>query len=455
MTPLDRRLFLKYLSGTAVTTTFMESIAKATAVPAFSRTGTIDDVKHVVILMQENRAFDHYFGTMRGVRGFGDPHPATLPSGKPVWYQPNGTRTSCCPSIPRPTTSAMQYLVDTAHDWNDTHDAWNGGKYDQWIPTKSPQTMAYYTRRDIPFHYALADAFTICDGYHCSFLGATDPNRYHMWTGWVGNDGLGGGPVINNAEAGYDWSTYPERLERAGISWKIYQDSGIGLDANGTWGWTSDPFIGNYGDNSLLYFHQYQNALPGSPLYEKARRGTNIAVPGTPFDALFDDLRKDVRQRPVAAGVVDRRARSFHRAWQLARELRRLVHLAGARCAHLESRGLEQDRVVRDVRRERRLLRSRGSANAAAHRRRRRIHRRCERRNLSPAIPTTRPGPYGLGVRVPMIVVSPWSKGGWVCSEVFDHTSLIRFLERRFAPHHPGSDRNQHHAAGAGRCAAI
>ena len=143
--------------------------------------------------------------------------------------------------------------------------------------------MAYYTRGDIPFHYALADAFTICDGYHCSFLGATDPNRYHMWTGWVGNDGLGGGPVIDNSELGYDWSTYPERLQRAGISWKIYQDSGVGLDAPGLADGRS--FHQQRGDNSLLYFHQYQNALP-TPLYERARRSTNIAIPGTPFDAV-------------------------------------------------------------------------------------------------------------------------------------------------------------------------
>jgi phospholipase C len=124
--------------------------------------------------------------------------------------------------------------------------------------------MTYLTRKDIPFHYALADAFTVCDDYHCSLLGPTDPNRYHMWTGWVGNDGSGGGPVLNNAEVGYDWSTYPERLSRAGSSWKVYQDAGDGLDGPDYWGWTSNAYIGNYGDNSLLYFHQYQNATPGS-----------------------------------------------------------------------------------------------------------------------------------------------------------------------------------------------
>ena len=66
---------------------------------------------------------------------------------------------------------------------------------------QGPTTMAHLTRSDIPFHYALADAFTVCDAYHCSLLGPTDPNRYHMWTGWVGNDGAAGGPVVDNAES--------------------------------------------------------------------------------------------------------------------------------------------------------------------------------------------------------------------------------------------------------------
>jgi len=436
MSPFDRRRFLKYLSGTAATTALMDSIAKATAVPAFSRTGTIDDVKHVVFLMQENRAFDHYFGTMRGVRGFGDPHPAALPSGKSVWHQPNGA-SFVLPYHPTAGDFGNAFLVDTAHDWNDTHAAWNNGKYDQWVPNKTPQTMAYYTRKDIPFHYALADAFTICDGYHCSFLGATDPNRYHMWTGWVGNDGKGGGPVINNAEAGYDWSTYPERLERAGISWKIYQDSGVGLDEPGFWGWTDDPYIGNYGDNSLLYFHQYQNAQPGSPLFENSRRGTNINMPGTPFDALFEPLRKDVSddKLPQVSWIVAPEAFSEHGnwpanfgAWYVSQVLDALtsnpeVWSKTALFIMYDENDGFFDHVVPPTP-------PRTPADGAST-----VDAGDEIYKGDLKHPS---GPYGLGVRVPMIVVSPWSKGGWVNSQVFDHTSLIRFLERRFGPHHPG-----------------
>src|SRR5262245_41655828 len=309
---IDRRTFLRFLSSAAAAAALPASIERALAVPAHRRTGTIEDVEHVVFLMQENRAFDHYFGTLRGVRGYGDPRPAMLPSGRPVWFQPDANG-FLLPFRPAGDNLGLTFIEDTPHGWSDTHAAWNGGKYDQWIANKGRTTMAFLTRRDIPFHYALADAFTVCDAYHCSFLGATDPNRYHMWTGWVGNDGRGGGPVINNAEAGYDWSTYPERLERNGISWKIYQDQGVGLDAAGFWGFTDDAYIGNYGDNSLLYFFQYQNALPDSPLYEKARTGTNVANGGTFFDILAADVASGAL--PQVSWVVAPEAFTEHPNW--------------------------------------------------------------------------------------------------------------------------------------------
>ena len=436
MQPVDRRTFLRYLSGAALTPILAKSIEKAVALPANFRTGSIDDVEHIVFLMQENRAFDHYFGTLRGVRGYGDPRPAMLPSGKPVWFQPDGDG-YVLPFHPTADNLGMQFLEDTPHGWSDTQAAWNGGKYDQWIPNKGRTTMAYLTRRDIPFHYALADAFTVCDGYHCSLLGPTDPNRYHMWTGWVGNDGQGGGPVISNAEAGYDWSTYPERLERAGVSWKIYQDSGVGLDAPGFWGWTDDAYIGNYGDNSLLYFHQYQNAAPGSPLYEKARRGTNLATPGTPFDVLFEPLRSDVTHNrlPQVSWIVAPEAFSEHGnwpanygAWYVSQVLDALtsnpdVWSKTALFVTYDENDGFFDHLVPPTP-------PRSAAEGAST-----VDTSDE---IFAGSGGNVRGPYGLGVRVPMIVVSPWSRGGYVCSEVFDHTSLIRFLERRFARHNRG-----------------
>src|SRR5262245_30824130 len=255
MTDIDRRTLLKALGVPAIAGALQFDLTEAMAIPANNRSRSIADVKHVIFLMQENRSFDHYFGTLRGVRGFADPRAVTLPSGEPVWHQPYSGG-ELLPFRPDVASMGATFLPDPPHGWNDTHAAWNGGNHNQWVPNKGTVTMTYETRKDIPYHYALADAFTICDAYHCSVMSPTDPNRYHMWTGWVGNDGSGGGPVITNAEAGYDWSTYPELLEQAGISWKVYQDIGLGLTAEGFWGWTGDmPYIGNYGDNALLYFH--------------------------------------------------------------------------------------------------------------------------------------------------------------------------------------------------------
>lgn len=197
----NRREFLKMLCTGAASAAFPASISRAVAIQANNRTGTICDVEHIIFMMQENRSFDHYFGTLRGVRGFGDPRAVGLASGKSVFHQPHGDG-HLLPFHPGAPNLGLQFLEDLPHDWTSTHRACNGGRYDQWVPNKGPTTMAYLTRSDIPYHYALADAFTVCDAYHCSLLGPTDPNRYHMWSGWIGNDGSGGGPVIGNGEEG-------------------------------------------------------------------------------------------------------------------------------------------------------------------------------------------------------------------------------------------------------------
>ena len=429
MVDLDRRRFLQITGGAAALTLLDQSIARAASIPANRATGSLRDVEHVVVLMQENRSFEHYLGSLRGVRGFGDPHPAQLPSGRSVWHQSDGTR-EYLPFHPSADDLGAQFLEGLPHGWTDGQAAVNRGHWDGWVPAKGTTTMAHLERRDASFHYALADAFTVCDAYYCSFIGNTDPNRYYLWSGWTGNDGKGGGPVLYNDELGYDWTTYPERLERAGVSWKVYQDQGTGLDADGSWGWTSDPYIGNYGDNSLLYFNAYRNAKPGDALYEKARRGTNAAA----GEDYFAQLRRDVQAGtlPSVSWVAAPEAFSEHSnwptnygAWYLSKVLDALTSdpEVWSRTAlfitYDENDGFFDHLVP-------------PHAN-------------------SPVIPGAStvptdnefyegkygPGSYGLGPRVPMFVISPWSTGGWVCSETFDHTSVIRFLEERFGVEEP------------------
>jgi phospholipase C len=438
MSDIDRRKFLQVLGSGAFATALPDSISKALAVPAHKRTGTIADVEHIIILTQENQSFDHYFGTLNGVRGFSDPRAVKLPSGRPVWYQPNvpDTYGLGIPELPpfrfNLPSLGLTFLPGTPHDWQTSHEAWNLGKFDQWVPAKTPYTMSYLKRVDIPYHFALADAFTVCDAYYSSVMAPTDPNRYHMWTGWCGNDGNGGGPVISNAEAGYDWHTFPERMLAAGISWKVYQDVGAGLTAEEFWGWGA-PYIGNYGDNSLLYFHQYQNALPGTPLADRAKTGTNISVGGT----LFDVFREDVRtgKLPQVSWIAAPEAYTEHAnwpsnygAWYISGFLDILAsnpdvwsktilfinwdendggfdHLVPPTPPQTSANGLSTVDITNEI--------FAGSPG-----------------NVS--------GPYGMGTRVPLLAISPWSKGGWVNSQVFDHTSMIRFIEKRFEHEHPG-----------------
>ena len=420
-----RRKFMQLMGMGAAVGMLPGSISRALAIPANNRTGTIADVEHIVILTQENRSFDQYFGTMRGVRGFSDPRAVKLPSGNSVFYQPNGTG-YVLPFRPNVPDMGMQFMQDVSHGWNSSHAAWNAGNYDQWVPNKGTASMVYMTRNDIPYHYALADAFTVCDAYYCSLLGPTDPNRYHMWTGWCGNDGNGGGPVISNAEVGYDWSTYPERLQSAGITWKVYQDVGTGLDSNGYWGWTSNPYIGNYGDNSLLYFHQYQNAQPGNPLADYAKTGTDVSVSGS----LVDIFREDVRtgNLPQVSWIAAPEAWSEHPNWPANYGAWYISQFLDALTANPEVWSKTVFIVNYDE-------------NGGFF-----DHMVSPTPDLS-TVPTTNEifpgdgsnvsGPYGLGVRVPMLVISPWSKGGYVNSQVFDHTSIIRFIEARFARHNP------------------
>ena len=424
---LDRRSFLQLLGSGAFAAALPESIQRALAIPANNATGTIADVEHIVFMMQENRSFDHYFGTLRGVRGFGDPRAVKLTSGQSVFHQPDGAGATVLPFHPTAANLGLQFLEDLPHDWTTTHLAWNQGQYDRWVTAKTYLTMAHLQRADIPYHYALADAFTVCDAYHASLLGPTDPNRYHLFSGWVGNDGKGGGPVIDNSEAGYGWSTFPEALEAAGVSWKVYQDIGIGLNAAGGWGNTTDAYIGNYGDNALLYFNQYRNAQPGSALYEKAVTGTQAGVSGS----IFDHFRSDVRAGtlPQVSWVVAPEAYSEHPNWPANYGAYYVSQILDALTANPavwsktvflimydENDGFFDHMVPPTP--------PQSAADGASN-----VPTTDELYAGSTGNPS---GPYGLGARVPLLVVSPWSKGGWVNSEVFDHTSLIRFVARRF-----------------------
>ncbi|HZX74876.1 MAG TPA: phospholipase C, phosphocholine-specific, partial [Cyclobacteriaceae bacterium] len=269
----SRREFIKkaaLLSGMgAVAGTLPPSIQRAFAIDPPAGT-TYLDAEHVVILMQENRSFDHCFGTLRGVRGFNDPRAITLPDKKPVWCQTNEKGETFAPFRLNIKDTKATWMGSLPHSWTDQIDARNKGQYDQWLIAKKsgrkeyshmPLTLGYYNREDLPFYYSLADAFTICDQNFCSSLTGTTPNRIFFWTGTVREDAAS--PArIRNEETNYSveaqWKTFPERLEENGISWKIYQNElsvGVGFDGD------QDAWLANFTDNPMEWFTQYHVKL--------------------------------------------------------------------------------------------------------------------------------------------------------------------------------------------------
>ncbi|GAB3140987.1 phospholipase C, phosphocholine-specific [Amycolatopsis stemonae] len=407
--------------GGAAAATVAGSLPAACAAPA-PRAGTIDDVRHVVVLMQENRSFDHYYGTMAGVRGFGDP--AAL---RDVF----GQRGKGAPVLPfRIDTSVVdgQDLTELPHDWNTTHRAWNGGAYDGWVTAKGPMTMGYFTDDDIPFQRALAKAFTLCDSYFCSMQGPTQPNRLFHWTGTVDPDGVAGGPVTHNFpdyEPSFRWTTYPERLEAAGITWRIY--------ANDEERGVPEHFAGDYGDNPLWLFRNFHDALYSmDPVQHRLAERGNLRKKLLPDSGKGEDLDHALADfiadcaagtLPAVSWVVAPYGYCEHPA---ARPVDGAAYVQRMLKALWDNPELWESTVV--------FINYDENDGFFDH-------------VVPPTPPPGTPGEYlpgnrpergeasgagapiGLGPRVPMTVVSPWSRGGWVNSQVFDHTSVLRFLE--------------------------
>jgi phospholipase C len=358
--------------------------------------GSLQDIKHVVILMQENRSFDHYFGTMAGVRGFDDPDALIQPNGRSIFYQPDPRNPDgyLLPFHLDTRHTSAQAIPSTSHAWAVQHEAWNGGKMNNWLPAhlkadgevKGPYTMGYYTRADIPFHFALAEAFTLCDRYHCSLLGPTWPNRLYLWSGTIDPDGQYGGPIISNViPSPYRWTTYPERLTAAGVSWHVYQEEN------------------DYGCNPLEFFQSYQDADTKSPLY---KHGLTIG-PADQFE--YDAARGKL---PTVSWIVPTAQQCEHPAY---------IPASGADfvARKLEAVAANPELWAKTVF----ILNYDENDGLFDH--------------VPPPVPPPgTPGefvdglPIGGGIRVPCIIISPWTQGGRICSEPFDHTSVLQFLER-------------------------
>jgi phospholipase C len=383
----------------------------ARAADAAPHGGSLKDIQHVIILMQENRSFDHYFGTYSGVRGFGDR------KNRASFFQ----KTSTGQTI-HPFHLTKGCLPDISHDWGPQHSSWNGGKMNGFIKAREPadingpavavETMGYYDRSDLRFYYALANAFTLCDGYYCSVIGPTDPNRLMSMSGTIDPAGAHGGPLLQTNTAGrtnmFSWRTMPEQLSAHGISWKVYNSPGGGIL-----------------DNVLTYFKQYK----------KGSRLEALGINSTyPADFLSDLAANRLPQVSwVLTSIADTEHPDFstpQAGEAAAREVFEAIvaHPNMWRKSALfitwDENGGFFDHVPPPTP-------PKGAKG--------------EFLTVSRLPSGTGPlgdaegirGPIGLGFRVPMLVVSPFSRGGLVCSDTFDHTSTLRFLETRFGARVP------------------
>jgi phospholipase C len=256
----------------------------------------ITDIDHVVIFIQENRSFDHYFGSYRGVRGFSDASAA--------FNQPYLGNTSSSPAgvlLPfhlDTTQTNAACTHDITHDWIPQHQSWDNGAMNGFVTSRLPinandavLSMGYYTRADLPYYYAVADAFTLCDNYCCSVIGPTDPNRLYTMAASIDPDGKNGGPLLQTLVSNratmfgkLTYTTMPEQLQAGGISWKIY----------------STPDASAFGaletDNVLPYFKNFQD--PATALYQ------NAFNPVFPTDFAADALSGNLPQVSWIIGSV-------------------------------------------------------------------------------------------------------------------------------------------------------
>lgn len=538
----SRREFIKkasLLAGAAGISGFMPaSIQRALTIDP--KVGsTYLDAEHIVFLMQENRSFDHCYGSLQGVRGFNDPRVISLPNLNKAWLQSNARGEIYAPFRLDIKNTKATWMHSLPHSWTNQVDARNNGKYDKWLESKEsgyqeykamPLTMGYYNRDDIPFYYSLADAFTVCDQNFCSSLTGTTPNRLYFWSGTIREQQNENSKAnVWNEDADYDslvsWKTYPERLDENNISWKVYQND---LSVSGGFTDEEDSWMANFGDNPLEYFSQYnvklskrylnylqkqlnqlpaeikeleQKAGPGSQgsdlkkelerkksLLEKLKQESTIytkekydsltskeksihekafadnrkdpafyklttlkyADGGTeykvsvPAGDILHQFREDVTngKLPTVSWLVapenfsDHPSSAWYGAWYISEVLDILTKNPETWkktifvLTYDENDGY-YDHVPPFVAPNPHDA-STGKTSASVDASTEFVNARQEQSKKAGDKKYFRESSIGLGYRVPLVIASPWSRGGWVNSQVFDHTSSLQFLENFF-----------------------
>lgn len=515
-----RRDFLRraalFSSSASLTQSLLAAVQQAATI-APNPGSSFLDAEHVVILMQENRSFDHTFGHLRGVRGFNDPRAVTLPNQNPVWLQSNAAGDTYAPFHLNIKETKSTWLGSLPHGWPDQTGARADGNHDGWLEHKAsgrkecagmPLTLGFYNRADLPFYYALADAFTVCDQHFCSSLTGTTPNRLYLWTGTIReaqNNTCRANVLNSDVDYGVEarWTTFPERLEQAGISWRVYQNE-LSLPSGFTI--EESDWLANFTDNPLEWFTQYQTGMhpafqahlakiaPGLPaeiealekqpatprlrrtirekkwLLAQHERWSKVTTPAPAIHAkafttntadphyrelathtyqdgaatremkiprgdVLYQFRQDVAtgKLPAVSWIVspenfsDHAGAPWYGAWYVAEVINILTQNPEVWKKTIFILTYDENDgyfdhvppfVAPDPLRPETGRTSPGADGTV------------EYAQPGTASVAGGPGPIGLGFRVPFVVASPWSRGGFVNSQVCDHTSVLQLLEK-------------------------
>jgi phospholipase C len=402
-----------------------ESLARAaTAAP---KEFDLSQVKHLVFLMQENRSFDHYFGTFPGARGYSDPTAIRLPTGNPVFQQPDPANPDGYlePYHMSTITTGAAAVPSLSHDWRDQHASWNQGAMDGWLLThiaadgdaNGSFTMGYYEEEDLPFHWALAKAFTLCDNYHCSVMGPTTPNRLFWEDGGIDQQGLAGGPVLEtSSDHTLTYETGAETLWNAGITFKFYQVA--------DWDdYNNYPQFVNFQTPGLVAPEIYASATADGTLWGDGTPG-GLGDPANPTPASDPNL---AFEEDCANGVLP------DVSYIGSASDEHPPHLPAGGAQFLASK-LEALAASEDLWNSTLFIINYDENDGIFD-------------HVPPPVPDPvkypeeyvtkastlgTPGgglPVGAGFRVPAFVISPWTTGGQIFSEVSDHTSCLRLIE--------------------------
>ena len=312
-------------------------------------------IQHIIVDMQENRSFDHYYGYASWVGRYGVPANYAQPDGVGGFVEPYHFTSLSTP--------------DVGHSWNEMHAEYNGGAMDGFYTADGIYALGYYTADDLPFYYSLFETSTLCANYFCSLMGPTWPNRFYLAAGTSGG-------ITTNGVWGYGVFDYPiilDLLEAAHVSWKIYNI-----------GWDSVPY-GNT-DNVFVFWKRWAN--------DQRTRGNK--------GDYLNDLR--LGRLPQVSFIIP----SYARGWDEHPPADVSVGM-----------GIQEELIN--------ALRESSAWSSSVY-----ILTYDESGGYFEHVPSPQLDAYGLGIRVPTWVISPFAKPGHLEPTLYEHSSVLKFIESVF-----------------------